>query len=43
MTPQEFKYRSDITDRFLYDILENKKIVVIDTLTEQSAKDESVL
>ena len=27
---QEFKYRRDITDVFLYDILEGKKIVVID-------------
>lgn len=26
----EYRYRKDITDRFLYSILENKKIVVID-------------
>jgi len=32
MTPQEFKYRQDITDRFLYDILEGKKIVIIDKI-----------
>ena len=32
MSPQEFKYRQDITDRFLYDILEAKKIVIIDEL-----------
>ena len=37
MTPQEFKYRSDITDRFLYDILENKKIVIFNHL--DSARD----
>lgn len=29
---REFKYRRDITDIFLYDILENKKIVVINEL-----------
>lgn len=34
MSTQEFKYRQDITDRFLYDILENKKIVVMDKLTK---------
>ncbi|MDP2709541.1 MAG: winged helix-turn-helix domain-containing protein [bacterium] len=28
--PQEFKYRRDITDIFLYGILEGKKMVVID-------------
>lgn len=30
MNVQEFKYRRDITDVFLYDILERKNIVVID-------------
>ena len=28
--PQEFKYRRDITDIFLYGILEGKKMVIID-------------
>lgn len=32
MSHQEFKYRQDITDRFLYDILENRKIVIVDKL-----------
>ena len=32
MSPQEFKYRQDITDRFLYDILEAKKITIINEL-----------
>ncbi len=32
LTPQEFKYRQDITDRFLYDILEGKKIMIIDRI-----------
>ena len=32
MPMSEYKYRRDITDRFLYSILENKKIVVIDTI-----------
>lgn len=34
MSQQEFNYRQDITDRFLYDILEGKKIVIIDKITE---------
>ncbi|MBI4262524.1 hypothetical protein HY624_03295 [Candidatus Uhrbacteria bacterium] len=38
MSKNEFKYRHDITDRFLYHLLENpKKIVVIDTLVIASA------
>ncbi len=32
MSLREFKYRMDITDKFLYDILENKKVVVIDEI-----------
>jgi len=32
MSHQEFKYRQDITDRFLYDILENRKIIIIDKI-----------
>lgn len=32
MTTKEYLYRRDLTDRFLYDILENKKIVMIDKL-----------
>lgn len=35
LTPQEYKYRRDVTDRFLYSILESKKIVVIDTVSEK--------
>lgn len=35
MTPQEYKYRRDVTDRFLYSILESKKIVVLDNLDEK--------
>jgi len=37
MTPQEFRYRKDLTDRFLYAILESRKIVVCDTVTEREA------
>ena len=33
MTPQEFTYRKDVTDRFLYSILEWKKLTVIDTIS----------
>lgn len=32
MSRQEFRYRKDITDRFLYNILEDKKIVMINEL-----------
>ncbi|RJO59476.1 hypothetical protein C4546_01860 [Candidatus Parcubacteria bacterium] len=32
MSKREFQYRNDITDRFLYDILENRKIVLVDKL-----------
>jgi len=32
MSRQEFRYRKDITDRFLYDILENKKIIMVNHL-----------
>jgi len=36
MTIQEFRYRKDVTDRFLYSILESKKLTVIDTITDSS-------
>jgi len=29
-TPREFRYRKEVTDRFLYEILEGKKVVLID-------------
>lgn len=32
MSKKEFEYRRDITDRFLFDILENKKVTLINTL-----------
>jgi len=32
MDSKEFKYRKDVTDRFLYDILEGRKIVAIDKM-----------
>ncbi len=32
MSRREYQYRNDITDRFLYDILENRKVVLVDTL-----------
>jgi DNA-binding transcriptional ArsR family regulator len=34
MTPQDYKYRREVTDRFLYSLLEARKIVVLDTLSE---------
>lgn len=33
MSKAEFLYRKDVTDRFLYSILESKKIVAIDNIT----------
>jgi hypothetical protein len=33
MTLAEFKYRQDITDRFLYSILEGKKAIIIDKIS----------
>ena len=36
MTPQEYKYRRDVTDKFLYSILEVKKITVVDKLGEKT-------
>lgn len=35
MTPQEYKYRREVTDRFLYSILESRKLVVVDSITER--------
>ena len=34
MTRQEFTYRKDITDIFLYNILEGKKIVMVNELDD---------
>src|SRR3989344_2952005 len=34
MSLQEFKYRQDITDRFLYDILEGRKMIIIDKIDQ---------
>lgn len=41
MTPAEFKYRNDLTDRFLYNILESPKIVIVDKL--HARQDQEVL
>ncbi len=35
MSPDEFRYRKDMTDKFLYAILESPKNVVIDRLNER--------
>lgn len=34
MSKKEFDYRNNLTDRFLFQILENKKIVVVDKIEE---------
>ncbi|HLC99777.1 MAG TPA: hypothetical protein VJC11_02325 [Patescibacteria group bacterium] len=36
LSKKEFEYRMDITDRFLYDLLDSKKIVVIDELINKN-------
>lgn len=44
MSTREFLYRHQLTDRFLYTIFENEKIVLVDDLTEKAregAKDHS--
>ncbi len=38
LSSKEFEYRRQLTDRFLYNILENKKIVVIDKLPKKKTK-----
>lgn len=38
MTPQEYKYRRDVTDKFLYSILESKKIAIIDKIGEKTSE-----
>lgn len=40
MSPTEFIYRKDITDKFLYQILDNKKIVVIDKFNTEEEKNK---
>ena len=35
MSPNEYFYRKDVGDRFLYDVLEKRHLVVIDTLQRQ--------
>lgn len=35
MSPEEFRYRKDMTDKFLYAILESPKNVVVDRLNER--------
>ena len=32
MTMKEYEYRRQLTDRFLFNVLENKKIIVVDHL-----------
>jgi hypothetical protein len=34
LSPQEYRYRKEMTDRFLFSILESKKLTVIDTLNQ---------
>lgn len=40
MTEKEFRYRRDVTDRFLYAILDARKMVVMDTITHTAASDK---
>lgn len=36
MKPSEFQFRQEITDRFLYDILVNRHIVIVDNLAKMT-------
>jgi len=36
MSKKEFTYRNDLTDKFLYDILEQRRIVLIDNFTAET-------
>ena len=38
MSPREFRYRKEVTDRFLYEILEGKKVVLIDAAGEAARR-----
>lgn len=42
MMPAEYRYRKDIGDRFIYDILEHRHLVVIDTLGRRPARQRQV-
>jgi len=35
MSTKEYKYRSDLTDRFLFNILENSKVVLVDKINKE--------
>ena len=35
MTSKEYKYRKDLTDRFLFNILENNKVVLVDKISKE--------
>jgi hypothetical protein len=37
MTPQDYKYRLEVTDRFLYSLLETRKVVMLDKLNQPKA------
>lgn len=36
LSAKDFQYRRDVTDRFLYDLLEGKNLIIIDYLTNQA-------
>ncbi|MFA5029294.1 MAG: hypothetical protein WC518_00905 [Patescibacteria group bacterium] len=38
MTRADFQYRRDVTDKFLYDLLEGKNMVIMDRLPPQSTR-----
>ena len=35
MSTKEYKYRNDLTDRFLFNILENSKVVLVDKINKE--------
>ncbi|HQA64171.1 MAG TPA: hypothetical protein PK085_03665 [bacterium] len=36
LTAKDFQYRRDVTDRFLYDLLDGKNLIILDYLTHQT-------
>lgn len=43
MTEKEYLYRLDITDKFVYDILSNDKIVVVDKINKEKEDDLNMI
>jgi len=40
MSASEYKYRREVTDKFLYDILENKNIIILDKVATEAREEK---